>query len=64
MKENNLKSFKIIMIAVPIMMVMYFLFAIGDMAIKGSTDLTSTPIILGAIVLGGVIGLYIKEKKK
>jgi hypothetical protein len=52
------------MIALIVMMVVYFLFAVGDLAVKGYSDLTATPILLGAIVLGVTIAAYIKEKNK
>ncbi|MBI2611323.1 hypothetical protein HYW54_01080 [Candidatus Gottesmanbacteria bacterium] len=62
--KQNKKIYRGAAIAIAVMMFIYILVAIGDLIIKGYSDLPSFPFILGAILCGAMIGLYIQESRK
>lgn len=62
-KENKLKAYKKYIIFLVIVMVMYLFFAIGDVVIKGYSDLPAYGFTIPAVAIGVLIGLYLKERK-
>lgn len=61
--QNKLKAYRNAIIFLVVAMFMYFFFAIGDLVIKGYSNLPSYPMIIGIVAIGYLIGLYLKERK-